>query len=278
MNKLKSILEVLKVKRLWIHVLAIAAAILLSIFIVSWWLGSYTHHGQELVMPDYIGTQLDKAQIHAEDKTFEIIVTDSLFIVGKSGGEILNQTPTADSKVKEGRKIFVTVSKHDADQIPVAKLPILYGKNYERKKKELKQGYELKSKVVDYSYDPGPANHILSVIYNGDTIITKNGRKNDVSLEKGGTLEFILSKKGEGQLDIPDLLCMTYREARFLLESYEVDVQVFEDGGITNLESSYVWRQTPSYSSDGKIRMGSLIELYVTQYRPSFCPDSDGYN
>ena len=52
------------------------------------WLRFYTNHGQELEMPDYIGVQLDEASKNAEDKTFQIVVTDSVHIVGTAGGEI----------------------------------------------------------------------------------------------------------------------------------------------------------------------------------------------
>jgi len=274
MSKLKGVKEVILNKKLWINIAAMIGVVLVAFLLVNFWLRGYTNHGQQLELPDYVGTHVNQAIDHAEAHSFQIVITDSLFIVGKEGGEILSQTPTPLSKVKEGRKIFVTISKFDADKISVAKLPVLYGKNFERKRKELKQGYELNAEIVGTQYDPGPAGHIMSVIYKGDTIITRKGRKNNINLEKGEKLEFILSKKGEGKLDIPDLLCLSYREARFLLESYDVDVQIFEDGGIEDLESSYIWRQQPAYAPGAKITMGSLMEVYVTQHKPSFCPES----
>lgn len=274
LNRIKNII---KHKGLWKHIALIALTILLFFFLVNIWLKSYTLHGQKLKTEDYIGQQVNIAKRHAKSNTFQMVTVDSVFVVGRSGGEILRQTPLPGHNIKEDRKIYVTITKYDADKIKISQLPILYGKDFSRKKRELKQGYELNSEIAGYRYDPGAADHILMVIYGKDTIVTSRGRKENYNLEKGSKLKFVLSKSRGGLLEIPDLLCKTYSESRFLLESYNVNIQVFEDGGITDLDNAFVWRQTPAYRANATIEMGSKVELYLTQYAPSFCPESDTY-
>ncbi len=275
MKVVKSILSILKSKRFWVNIAFLVLAVILAISIVNYWLKSYTHHGQQIEMSDYVGEDLNMSIDHSAEQSFQMIVVDSIFVVGKKGGTILRQTPKAGDIVKQDRKVYVTTTKYEADKIKVSQLPILYGKNYKRKKRELKQGYELNSKIIAHKYDPGPAEHILMAIYGLDTIVTRGGRQDRIELEAGSTIKFILSKKRGGLLELPDLLCKTYGEAKFLLESYQVNIQIFEDGGITDIDNAIIWKQSPAYGSSKAVEMGTNFELYLTQYRPSFCPETD---
>ncbi len=270
---LKTISSILVSKYFWKNLALLTIAGLILLNIVSFWLKQYTHHGQQLKMPDYVGRDLKISQDHAQERSFVMVVSDSIFVVGKSGGIILRQTPKAGDIVKQDRKVYVTITKYEADKIKVSQLPILYGKNFKRKKKELKQGYELNAEVVGHRYDPGPADHILMAIYGRDTIVTAKGRKDQVELKAGSTIKFVLSKRRGGLLELPNLLCKTYGEARFLLESYQADIKILEDGGITDLENAFVWKQSPAVGSSKTIEMGSTVKLFLTQERPSFCPE-----
>ncbi len=256
----------------WKHLGFLALASFLVLAVVQYWLKRYTHHGQKIEMPDYIGQDVGLSMDHAAGQSFKMIVTDSIFIVGKKGGIILSQMPHPGDIVKQDRTIYVTVSKYEANKIKVSQLPILYGKNFERKKRELKQGYELNAKVIGKRYDPGPPDHILMAIYGRDTIVSPDGRKEHVELPTGATIKFILSKRRGGLLEMPDLLCKTYGEATFLLESYQANVKVFDDGNIEDLGTAYVWKQFPPANSSKTVEMGSDFELYITQTKPSFCP------
>ena len=67
----------------------------------------------------------------------------------------------------------------------------MYGKSYERKKRELEEHFEIKSRIVDTKYDPGDAGQVLEVRYKGKTIMDAKGRDNSIQVEKGDYLEFI---------------------------------------------------------------------------------------
>lgn len=251
---------------------------LIALFLIGWliitilWLRWYTHHGQSLILPDYVGQSIDEAISDARKHTFEIRIIDSVFIVGKDGGIILDQNPQPASKVKEKRKIYVTVTKDQPDMIPMRRLPVLYGKDYNRKQKELKQGFEINTRIIGRRFDSGAPDHILEVIYDGETVVDGDSRKDNVMIEKGGTLEMILSKSSGGSLTMPDLTCKTYQEAAFQLQTLNLNLgEVAQDDTVSDLETAYVWKQQPS--AESRVYTGDTVQIFVTQIRPSDCMD-----
>lgn len=243
----------------------------LILFIVLMWLRFYTNHGQKISLPDYIGQSIEDAREDAEDKTFEIIVNDSIHIVGKPGGEILDQNPNPGAEVKEGRKIYVRTTKYNSDTYPLEKLPQLYGNDFDQKKRELKF-LEINSVIKDYKYDPAEPNHILEVYYNGEKIVSSTTYKKTAMIEKGGTLEMVLSSRGGGQAEVPDLKCYLYADAVFYLEQLKLEVgNVNKIGAISNLDSTYVISQDPPYDRTTTVSHGSSINLSIQQDKPSGC-------
>ena len=246
---------------------------LLTCFILTLiWLRIYTHHGQSYELPDYTGTFISESQKDASKRSFEIKVVDSIFMVGKEGGIIINQNPEGGSMVKKRRKIYVTITKEEADKIPLRRLPILYGKSFDRKRKELKQGFEINATVSGKRYDPGPPDHILSVIYQGDTIINAQKRKDNVVIEKGGTLEMILSKNTGGTFYLPDVTCKLYEEALFQLQTLNLVVtDPLTDETVRDVENAFVYKQYPE--ANAQIIMGDTINLYLTKDQPIGCDE-----
>jgi len=244
---------------------------MLLIFIVLFWLKGYTNHGQQLELPDYVGVNYEKAKEDAEDRTFDLIINDSIHIVGKPGGEILDQNPVAYSKVKENRKIYVTTAKYNADMLSLENLPALYGKQYEGKKRELSY-LDINADVKGYVYDPGEPDHILEVWHEGRKIISSSGNAKNVNIEKGGSLQFVLSKRGGGQMEIPDLKCKQVSVAEFILTQSSLTVgTVNQNGEITDLEKAYIISQYPSYAVGKTISMGEAIDITISQTRPGYC-------
>ena len=235
------------------------------------WLRIYTNHGQKLELPSFIEMSVTDASELANDKSFEIIVNDSVHLIGKPGGLIIDQNPKPNSKVKENRKVYVTTTKYIADRIKVKGLPILYGREFERKSKELSY-MDLKSVVRDYIYDPGEPNHILEVYYNGQLIVNAEERKEEVEIEKGGTLEFILSKGYGGEMSVPNVVCMDYESASFLIENLKLKIgEVVHDGEISDLTSAYIIQQEPEFIADQTIQIGDEIKLTISMTKPENC-------
>lgn len=265
------ILQFLTSKAFFKQLLYIAIFLAVVLFAVLMWLRSYTNHGQKLALPNYVGEQLTDILEDAKDKTFEIIVNDSIHIVGTPGGQIINQNPIPGSEVKEGRKIYVRTTKYNSDQYPLSKLPQLYGNDFDQKKRELKF-QEINAVIKDYKYDPAEPNHILEVYYKGEKIVSSTTYKKSTMIEKGGTLEMVLSSRGGGETDLPDLKCYLYSEAVFYLEQLKLKVgNVNKIGTVDNIDSAYIVTQNPAFDPIKTIERGTPIDISVQQSKPSQC-------
>ena len=239
---------------------------------LNFYLRSYTNHGQKLILPDFQEMHLREATKLAKDKSFNIIVNDSTHIVGKPGGIIINQNPKANSQVKENRKVYVTTTKYQSDMIRLKSLPELYGREFDQKKKELAQ-MKINARVKDYKPDPGEPNHILEVYYNGKMIVNADGRDNNLKIEKGGTLDFVLSKRSGISIQVPNLVCQTLAAAEFMLEDgARLSVgRITEQGEITDRSTAYVIQQYPVYGDNSTILVGDAIDLVISAEKPEDC-------
>ncbi|MEO6758339.1 MAG: PASTA domain-containing protein [Saprospiraceae bacterium] len=240
-----------------------------ALFLMTfWWLKCYTNHGESLQVPSYVGMSYREAARKAAARDFAVAISDSLYVPGKPPGEVLNQNPKAESRVKEGRTIYFTVAKNNPDLI---KLPDLTsGDDYEiysRKLSRLGLKPRIMARVADPRLDP---NTITAVIYRGDTITRK--LRQGFTVEMGGTVDFIVSEEVTLTVNIPDCGCQTLDAARFLIQATNLSVgSIIKDGTVTDDQSAYVYRQTPRYDLNGTMRVGEQIDLYITQDRPKNC-------
>ena len=270
-NAKGGLLEYIKSNQFLKQILITIGVLILLLLLVQVWLRFYTNHGQKIQLPKFISMDLLAAEEKGSEYDFEIIVTDSIFIVGKEGGIITDQNPKPLSFVKEGRKVYVTITKYGVETIKVKDLPTMYGNAFEQKKTELKYR-EIDCVIKDYMYDPGEPNHILEVYYQGNLIISKDVRQSEVEIPKGGILECIISRKDGGDVTIPDLRCLDIDEARFLLHGSKLEL-----GDIIRKEASepdailYIISQSPPYDGISNIKMGEKIMVSVSTVRPSDC-------
>ncbi len=266
-----SLIEFLKSKVFFKHLGYILGFFALIIILLFLWLRIYTHHGQAIELPDYTNQPLDAAIRDADAKNFIIVVDDSIHMVGKSGGIILDQNPKPMTKVKERRKIYVTISKSNPDRIKLKDLPQLYGRNYLSKKKELELR-QIRSVIKGYKFDLGEPDYIMEAYYRGRLIVSSEGELKNIEIEKGGTIEFILSKKSGGSVNIPDLYCKSVEEALFILESANLKIgTVQKDGEISAEMEGYVIGQHPPYHPDSTIVFDTPVDLIISENRPAGC-------
>ena len=260
-------------KRFLIHLLLMAAFVILIFVGVLFWLRIYTNHGQKLELPNYKEMQLVEAQEDAKNNSFEIIVNDSLYRVGVPGGQILTQNPVAGSLVKENRKVYVDISRYNATVNSLADLPVMYGREYNSVKRSLSH-LEINSEILRYRHDIGEPDHILEVHYDGQLIVGKNGIKDNVKIKTGGTLGFVLSNKKGGQVPIPDLVCKQRKAAEFIIRSRHLKIGDIEKRGaieLSKMDSTYVISQFPPYRDSTMIDHGTVIDLVIQREKPDFC-------
>jgi beta-lactam-binding protein with PASTA domain len=265
------LLEYLKSKEFLKHLLWITLGLIVLLFLIQLWLRFYTHHGQKIKLQRFIGMNIENALEKADQYDFEIIVADSVFMVGKAGGIITDQNPKPEAFVKEGRKIYVTVTKFGVETIRFGDLPPLYGNGFEQKKAELKYR-DIDFVIKDYAYDPGEPDHILEVWYNGQLILSKDVKNDDIQISKGSILECIVSKQDGGDVVIPDLVCLSLDEANFLISSSKLQIgEIIKKGNAEPDAILYIVSQHPQFDGVSTISMGEKIAVTVSQNKPPEC-------
>ncbi len=265
----------LTVKRFLVHIALIFLVLFLVLYVTMCGVKSYTNHGQQLVLPDYIDKSIDFAIDDAKNSGhgFEVIVNDSIHRLGIPGGQILNQNPKPNSKVKESRKIYVTIAKYAAELFKSEYLGTLYGEDFNMKSKELRN-VDIFTEVVDRQYDRGQPGMILKAYYKGRPVIDSLTRRTieGINIKKGETIKVVLSKNDGGQSELPNLVCKQISIARFLLKSSRLNINIAQDADVVNLSEAYIYKQEPSIEDMSYITMGETVVVYASKEKPSDCP------
>lgn len=241
----------------------------LILFIVFQGLKFYTNHGQQITVDELVGLNLAKAQKLAADKGFKVKITDSLFLVNRNPGEVVNQNPEAGSFVKENRTIYLTITKKAAD---MRKLPGLIGNydfdQYAKKLKRLSIKSKIQEKVYDGRQEP---NSIQYLVYEGNKI-TQADLKTGYKVPMGAEVGAVVTYRYSETTDSPNLTCRIFEEVEFLIQSLDLLMgEVIEDGEITNRAAAYVLRQSPEYQPGTLINKGTPITLYISQSKSDNC-------
>ena len=101
------------------NLLMIIASGLLLILLTLLFLGIYTRHGQNVEVPTLEGLQLNEANTILKATGLQAEVVDSIYRRDAVPGAILDQTPKAGNKVKEGRSIYITIYSRTPQQVSV---------------------------------------------------------------------------------------------------------------------------------------------------------------
>ncbi len=244
-------------------------------FFTTTWLKCYTNHGEAIHMTNYVGKNLLDVKNEAKKKGFQIVV-DS---VGNTEGNknlpaltVLDQDPKPDALVKEKRTVYLAVKKAGFEY---AELPQLDGSNesFDVYKKQLMlKGINYTSL---YRVDSRVAkNTILDIEFKGQKITdqVRDGKYDKLPKYSQTPLTIVISKKGYGNTNVPNVVCKTLSEAKLILENSNLTINFEADQTVVDKDNAYVWLQNPAEGSS--IRFGEQVRLRLTQNLPDDCDDA----
>ena len=161
--------------------LAIVALVVLS-FLVLKWLKISTNHGDFETVPELKGKSISVAKLELKENNLVLEVQDSAnFNPDYPRFSVIDQDPPAGSKVKENRKIYITLNPSGYRKILV---PDLEDKTFRLAKSTL-EALEFKIGKVTYVDNIGK-DIVLSMTHKGNTI-----NKGD-ELPKTSVIDFVL--------------------------------------------------------------------------------------
>lgn len=250
-------------RHFWINLLLAGLMLFLIIKLTMHSLNAYTNHGESILVPDLKGQSLDTlpARLRAQHLYYSVI--DSVFLQEKPPGIVLDQDPDPGQPVKEGRKIYLTVTREVPPPVPMPNLVDL--KLDIAREKLQKAGLRLGG----VQYYPGLGkNLVLRQLYQDKEIAP------GVKIPKGSKIELILADGiGETKLDVPNLIGRTLTEAKWTLTLLKLNLgYIGWDKTVRDSSTAVIYKQVPEYdpAAPPKVNFGEAIDIYLTQTLPDF--------
>lgn len=233
------------------------------------WMNSYTRHNDFVLVPDFKDLKLKQLETFVADKKVDYEIIDSLWDPKLQKGIVLKQDPEPGAKVKEGRKVYLYVNSVLPPMINMPKLEDLSL----RQAMAVCQSYGLigAPKVIDNPCD----GCIVKQEYNGKRI------EPGTLIKKGSTIVLYYGK-GENasakEFPVPDLVGMTFRQARGKMIDLGLEWLVIADAGVKDTLNATVYSQEPKPGRDRKLIQGAMVDLRVSNDKSKVDPgveDSD---
>ncbi|MGN0187477.1 MAG: PASTA domain-containing protein [Paludibacteraceae bacterium] len=232
-----------------ILVFAISGIVLVS-------LGRFTHHGETIIVPDLHGFYPEEAEVVLKQNGLTYEIVDSIYVRDKLPGEIIEQVPAANTPVKLGRKIYLTINSSSKKQIVLPDL-----RNFPaRQAKATLEAMGFRIEKIDYK--PSEYPDLVMEIKVNDCAIAPGSKITD-----GASLTLVVGERTIGETAYtPDLKGLdiataetTVANYRFVLGAVEYDETPVNEA---DKSSFFVYRQTPAAGS--AYETGRRIDIWLT--------------
>ena len=251
---MKGLFQFLKSKTFVKHILLYLVFFSVVCLIITFWLSSYTSHGQTIKVPDFTGVKLTDLDKFIADKKVRYLVIDSIYDVKAPKGTVIKQEPTPKDEVKENRMIYLYVN---SIMPPSVIMPKLIDRSL-RQAQAMLTTYGLKLGTVKFIPDQC-ANCVLDQLSKGKKIVQGE------IIPKGTVINLIVGKGlSDEEVGIPCLYGLTRKEAlsRLADESLSYGSVTFDNP--KDSASAKVYRQSPKCGKEKSLKMGATIDIYLT--------------
>lgn len=250
-----------------ITILLIIVASIALLFLAYFGLNFYTHHDEFVVVPNVKGKSMFDAKNELNNYELDYIVVDSTYDESKPPLSVLDQQPRKGAKVKENRKVYLTLN---AAAPPMVKIPNIID-NSRRQAELILNSWGLK--MGEPTYIPDMAKDAVQNIQVNGKIV-----KPGLMVRKGTTITLVLGDGFGNQItEVPPLTDLTVIEALAVLEAVHLNRGlILADGRITDTMSAYVYDQEPKYGQPGKLGPGNSVQLFIRQEKAEIPESTDG--
>jgi len=263
-------------RSLLIHLgIVVSLGVVFTVVFFYVYLPGTTNHGETITVPDLEGIPLDELDEFLTERNLRYeINSDSGFSSLYAPLAVLKQFPLPNSKVKENRKIYISLN---AKEPPKVRMPQLVDGSIKNAQVVLKS-YDLILGELDYVPDLAQ-NAVLKQLYNGKPI------NEGEYVPKGAAIDLVVGDGlGNQTFGVPNLIGLTYEDAEFSIigsglkvgeiiyvEDGKATVEVKKADGSVVVEERVValgtiFRQSPS--ADKMIKIGDYIDLWIVGIDP----------
>lgn len=243
--------------RIAANVFAGIVLVFILIFGARVMLDKITRHNLEISVPDFTDMSLEDAEKVAAENKMKLEVIDSVYVRRMGKGLVYRQNPKAGSKVKEGRRILLTINAVNAKKVM---MPNLVGYSMRQAKAEiLSKGLQIGR--LEYVTDIA-TNNVLKQMYNGSEIAP------GTMIESEARIDLVLGLNNDDCVTFaPAVTGMKYRNAIEAIHDNSLNIRdIIFDETVKDYSDSLnavVYRQDPDYG-ETPLLMGMDISLYLT--------------
>ena len=243
-ESMKKLLENPFVKKLLFILGILIAIILLFDFILF----PLYVSGSEVIVPQVVGMTEEEAFQTLKDADFNPSIADTSFGVSFSPGRVFLQKPESGKLVKDGRTVYLFMSGGEQ----VISVPLLKGKSVRDARLSLER-IGLKLGSIEELASTHPKDMVFDQQFAEGTGIRK-GQSVGISVSIG---------KGEGDIEVPDLIGKSLTEATRILSDSTLIVGKVNYQISSTLLPNTVLDQYPGPGN--KLNSGNTVDLFITK-------------
>lgn len=238
------------------HLIIALVSLTILLFSISFFLRSYTRHGQLIDVPVVKGLVVNDAIKELKNRGFKYQI-DSVYQADQAPGMVIDQNPAEGSKVKENRTVYLTIITVSA---PEVQFPEVREMTFLEARATI-QNYGLK--ILDTLYVPDIARDRVLDVKVGDRPLNAGD-----NIAKGTSITLILGNgQGDAEVEVPNLIGLSLSEATFAIQGASLSLgEVRYMGYIADTLAARVISQSPEADSllMEKVSIGTPINLALS--------------
>ena len=247
----------------YINLLIAIALVVIIIEVAFLSLKGYTRHGEEIVVPNFVGLNCDSILEQCKDD-FNFVMLDSVYTRNLPEGSIYQQDPLPNSNVKKGRNLYYVKVSEAPEKVVMPNL-----KNLSlRQAMVALRANGLKVSELEF-VDHFARNAIVEQEFKGEVI------EPGTELVKGSSIKL---KVGYGRDDVrthlPNLLTARKSNVKNLL--HEASLNIGREYHMDEDEDGKyrVYKMKPVYDIETLVKLGSTVDVW---YRSETNFDFDSF-
>lgn len=244
----------------WIVKNLLAALIIIIVLIAGAviFLNIVTKHNQELIVPDLSNMSVEEAAGVASSEGMRVEVVDSVYVKRMKKGAVYRQNPSAGSKVKDGRRIALTINALNAKKVT---MPNLIGYSMRQAMAELQSRGLVLGRLI-YVQDMATNNVLRQLMRNREI-------DPGTQIESESVIDLVVGlNSSDSRTYVPDVTGLRNLSAVDAVHSSSLNVNRLRfDATVKNYDDSLaavVYKQTPVPSDSLYARKGDEVTLYLT--------------
>jgi eukaryotic-like serine/threonine-protein kinase len=231
------------------------------LFLMFWGMKCYSGHGESVKVGDYVGKNVKEVVRSAEGEGFEVIITDSLYREGFPADLVLEQNPMPNARVKEGRTIYLKITKAAGD---LYALPDVAGNDEIGSYTRSLENIGVKVGRVDTVLDANLAEGTIKEVRVRGVNVIDQLQTGKVMVAQGGSVDLVVSKPLSDEGAVPAFDNMTADQYDFMLGTVGLKLgTIHADPSVTNQNTGKVYKTEPAAGE--LLKKGSAVDIYIKE-------------